>query len=131
MSCRPIPVVHTVNMVNTDTHASSSFTFFFRLFTIWGRRIEFSISTFSGFVRLLTFTCFCIIYFLITSLRLSFGLPIFRCPPTSMFSLLYLIQTLSPHGLIISISLLLYSLALSSFLIFSIVFIPKNLNLST
>ena len=48
LSCRPIPVVHT------DTHTPTSCTFFFRLFPIWGRRIEFSISTFSGCVRLLS-----------------------------------------------------------------------------
>ena len=45
----------------------------------------------------------------ITSLHLSFGLPIFRCPPTSMFSLLHLLQSFSPHGLTISVSLLLFS----------------------
>ena len=48
-------------------------------------------------------------YFLITSLHLSFGLPIFRCPPTSMFALLHLLQSFSSHGLTISFLLLLFS----------------------
>ena len=47
-------------------------------------------------------------YFLITSLHLSFWLLLFRCPSTSMFSLLHLLQSFSPHGLTISVSLLLF-----------------------
>ena len=47
--------------------------------------------------------------FLITSLHISFGRPIFRCPPSSMFSLLCLLQSFSPHGLTISVSRLLFS----------------------
>ena len=39
--------------------------------------------------------CKSFVYFLITSLHLSFGIPIFRCPPTSIF---HLLQTLSPHS---------------------------------
>ena len=79
------------------------------------------------------FTCFSIMCFLITLPHLSFGLHIFRCPPTSMLSLLYLLQSFSPHGLNISVSLLFFfslmfttpALALiSSFPIFSIFFIP-------
>ena len=34
------------------------------------------------------FTCFSFMSFLITSLHLGFGLPIFRCPPTSIFDVL-------------------------------------------
>ena len=48
------------------------------------------------------FTRFSFVYFLITSLHLSFGLPIFWCPPTSTFSALGLIhhlQSFSSHGL--------------------------------
>ena len=41
------------------------------------------------------FTPFSFVSFLITSLHLSFGLPIFRCPPTSMFLLLRLLQCFS------------------------------------
>ena len=41
-------------------------------------------------------TCFSFFSFLVTSLHLCFGLPIFRCPPTNMFSLLHLLQSLSP-----------------------------------
>ena len=41
--------------------------------------------------------------FLITSLHLSFGLPIFQCQPTFIFSLLYLLQSFSPYGLTISV----------------------------
>ena len=46
------------------------------------------------------------------SLHLRFFLPIFRCPPTTifyMFSLLHLRQSFSQHGLTISVSLLLLS----------------------
>ena len=39
--------------------------------------------------------------FMLSSLHLCFGLHIFRCPPTasSIFSLLLLLQSFSPHGL--------------------------------
>ena len=47
--------------------------------------------------------------FFITSLHFSFGLPIFRCPHTSMFSVLHRRQSFSPHGLTISVSFLLFS----------------------
>ena len=40
------------------------------------------------------------------SCNIRFGLPIFRCPLTSMFSLLHLLQSFYPHGLTISVSLL-------------------------
>ena len=46
---------------------------------------------------------------ILQSLDLSFGLPIFRCPPTSMFSLLHILQSFSPHGLIISVLLFILS----------------------
>ena len=70
---------------------------------------------------------FSFMFFLISSLHLSFGLPIFRCPPTYMLSLLHLLQSFSPHGLTISVSLRLFSNVclphlISSFLI-SIFFI--------
>ena len=55
------------------------------------------------------FTCFSFVSFLITSLHLSFALPIFRCPPTSIFPSLHLLQSFSPHALTISVSLLLFS----------------------
>ena len=48
-------------------------------------------------------------FLLITSLHLSFSLPIFRCPPTSMFSLLHLLQSFCRHGLTISVLLLVLS----------------------
>ena len=76
------------------------------------------------------------IYFLLPSLHLSISLPIyrcphtsisvsvflslgvhplpcshyyiFRCPPTSMFSLLHILQSFSPHDLTASVSLLLF-----------------------
>ena len=80
-----------------------------RPFSIWGRHIEFSISTFSGLVLLLYLLSFSFMYFLITSVHLSFGLAIFRCPSTSIFPLLHLLQSFSPHGLAISVSLLLFS----------------------
>ena len=60
----------------------------------------------------------------------QFSLTIFRCPLSSMFSLLHH-QSLSPHGLTASVSLLLFSYLclphlsslMSSVLIFSILFI--------
>ena len=79
--------------------------------------------------------CRFFIKFIITSLHLSFGLPIFRCPPTSIFhALIHILLSFSPHGLTISVSLLLCShlclphlLALiASLLIFSILIIPIN-----
>ena len=60
----------------------------FGLFLICGRDFGFSISTFSGFVLLLSLLVFSFMSFIITSLHLSFGLPIFRCPPTSIFHVL-------------------------------------------
>ena len=69
--------------------------------------MEFSIPTFSGLVLLLSLLVFpsCII----ALLRLSFGLPIIRFPAISMFSLLHLLQSFSPHGLTISVSIILFS----------------------
>ena len=59
----------------------------FSVFLIWGRRIKFSFSMFSGLVLplsvLLSPSCL-----RITSLHLSFGLSIFRCPFTSVFHVL-------------------------------------------
>ena len=56
------------------------------------------------------FTCFAFMsFFFITSLFLSFGLPILRCPLTSMLSLLHLPQYFSSNVLTISISFLLFS----------------------
>ena len=39
------------------------------------------------------FTCFLFMSFLITSLHLSFGLPTFQCPPTSIFHILLTISS--------------------------------------
>ena len=55
------------------------------------------------------FTPLSFIYFLITSLHLSFRLHIVRCSPTSIFSLIYILRYFSPHGINISVSLLLFS----------------------
>ena len=54
------------------------------------------------------FTPFFVVYFLIglTSLRLSFGVHPF---PSSLFKLLHLLQLFSPHGLTISVLLLVFS----------------------
>ena len=73
--------------------------------------------------------------FLIASLHLSFGLPIFRCPPTPTFR--FLITTSSPVSLStwskhLSLPYLIFSMIfstsalalISSFLIFSFIFIP-------
>ena len=57
------------------------------------------------------YTPFSFMSFLLASLHLSFGLPIFRCPPTSMFSLLHLLQSFSPHDLtILSLGSLIFAL---------------------
>ena len=83
--------------------------------TVWSETISSSAFPHSGPVHrafnlhvLLssTFTRFSFMSFLITSLHLSFGLLIFRCPPTSTFSLLHLLQSFSPHVLTISVSLI-------------------------
>ena len=83
--------------------------FFFGLFPNWSRRIKCSFSTFSGLVSSAYSlgTPFSFMYFR-TSLHLSFSVPIFRCPPIFMFSLLHLLQSFSPHGLTISVSLLIF-----------------------
>ena len=52
--------------------------------------------------------------FRITSCHISFLIPIFQCPLTSMFSLLHLPLSFSPHGLTISVSLLLFMFATSA-----------------
>ena len=76
------------------------------------------------------FTCFSFMPILITSPHLSFCLPIFRCRTTFMLSLPHLLQYFSPHGLTISFSYFILMFAtpalalISSFLIFSILFIP-------
>ena len=54
------------------------------------------------------FTPSTFVSFLITSLHLSFCLHIFRCEPTSIIHVLHQ-QSFSPHGLTISVSLLLFS----------------------
>ena len=53
-------------------------------FPIWGWRIKFSLSTFSGLVLLLSLLVSpgCLFLYITT---LSFSLPMFRCPPTSIF----------------------------------------------
>ena len=83
------------------------------------------------------FTPFSFMSFLVTSLHLSFGLPIFRCSPTSMFSLLYLLQSFSSHGLTISVLLVLFfslmfsttaPAIISPFLNFSILLFPSSIS---
>ena len=76
----------------------------FTLFGVGASSFQFPRSPILSF-----FPPFSFMSFLITSLHLSFGLPIFLCPPTSMFSLLHLLQSFSPHALTISVSLLLFS----------------------
>ena len=51
-------------------------------------------------------TPFSFMYFRITSLHISFGLLIFWCTLTSIFSLLHVLQSFPPHVLTISVSLL-------------------------
>ena len=60
----------------------------FALLPIRGRDIKFSLSTLFWASSLCTHVS--IMPFCITSLHLSSDLPIFRCPPTSMFSSLHL-----------------------------------------
>ena len=83
---------------------------FFGLFPIWGRRIEFSLSTLLGLVALLSVfvshACIVLKHHSISFRLLSFGVnPL----PSSMFSLRHLPQSFSPHGPTISVSLLLFS----------------------
>ena len=63
--------------------------FFFGLFPNWSQRIKCSFSTFSRLVSSAYSlgTPFSFVYFR-TSLHLSFGLPIFRCPLTSILHVL-------------------------------------------
>ena len=84
------------------------------------------------------YTSFSFMSVLITSLHLSVGRPIFRCPPTSMFSLLHLLQVflstwpnhLSVASLIFSPMFATPAIALiSSAMIFSIVFSPIHLKI--
>ena len=80
------------------------------------------------------FTCFSSMCFLTTPLCLSFGLPIYQCPPTSMFSVITTSSSvfLSTCPIHLSLTSLIFSLTfatsaldlISSFLIFSILFIP-------
>ena len=80
-------------------------------------------------------SCFSFMYFLITSLHLSLGLPIFQCPPTSIFHVLIttsssvFLSTCPNHpslaSLIFSLMFATPTLALSSSVpIFSTLFIP-------
>ena len=119
----------------SNTKVVHYFFYFFGLFPIWGRHITFSISMFFALVLLLSVcTPFSFMSFLITSLHPSFGLPIFQCPPTTIFQVLIttsssvFLATWSNH-----LSHFSYFLTyvchtclahISSFLIFSILFIP-------
>ena len=93
-------------------------TFFFSLFLICGRCIEFSFSTFSVLVLLLSvlLSPSCILVY-----RFCFGLPICQCPLTSIFSLLHLPLSISLH---LSLTC---SCLISSVRIFSILFFPINI----
>ena len=66
------------------------------------------------------FTWFSFMSFLITSLHLSFGLPILRCPPTSMFSFLQsssaFLSTLRNH---LSLASLIFSLVFATLALIS------------
>ena len=83
-----------------------------------------------------TSTPFFFMSFLLTSLHLSFGLPIFRCPPTSIFSLLHLRQSFSTHGLTISAPLVVslmfatHGLTISAPLVVSLMFATPGLTIS-
>ena len=75
-----------------------SLNFFFSLFPIWGSMHQvFNLHVLRSCASSI-FTPFFFMYFLI--------IPIFRCPPTSVFSLLHLLQLFYPHGPTISVSLL-------------------------
>ena len=60
-------------------HPDNSFSSWkFSLFVVFNRHVL-------RYCASAIFTCFSFMAFLIASLHLSFGLPIFRCPPTSIF----------------------------------------------
>ena len=69
----------TYDIVITDTYL------LIRPFPTWDRSIELTCLASCASSIL---TCFSFMSFLITSLHFSFGLPIFRCPPTSIFRVL-------------------------------------------
>ena len=54
---------------------------------IWGRHIKFSFSKLFSLMFRLSYSSLLLV-FSITYLHLSFGLPIFQCPPTSMLHVL-------------------------------------------
>ena len=136
-------------LVSNQWHEICGFRFFFGLFSIWGRHITLSFSMFSGLVLLFSFLIhICspsyivsFISFRTTSLHLSFHLPIFQCPLTSIFHVLITTPScvflstcpnhLSLTSLIVSLIYATPALALiSSFLIFSIIFIIPIIHLN-
>ena len=122
----------TVQLPHCMTQSSSSSSAFF----LTGRNIKFSFHFILHVLRSCAFslsTPFSFTYFRITSLHFSFGLPIFRCPPTSIFSLLtpsscVFLSTFWPpnHLASVIISSLMFATPsmdlISWFLIFSILF---------
>ena len=135
-------------LVSNQWHEICGFRFFFGFFSIWGRHITLSFSILSGLVPLFSFLIhicspFVFIYFLlhIFSYNISppqfwSSYPIFQCPLTSIFHVLITTSScvfpftcpnpISLTSLIVSLIYATPVLALiSSFLIFSIVFIPN------
>ena len=101
--------------------------FFFVLISIWSRHIEFSISTLSGRVLLLSLLYSSLIRASSYNITPSqFQSSYLSVSTTSMFSLLlHLLRFFSPHALTISISLLLVShVCLPHLPIFAFLFIP-------
>ena len=103
------PYCHQPSVRHVAGHNTSSFSPFPYL---WSAHQVFNLHVLRSCASSI-FTPFSFMSFLVTSLHLSFGLPIFRCPPTYMFSLLHLLLSFSPHARTISVLFLfIFSLCL-------------------
>ena len=119
----PLPLCH-VHFIHQQKTALCCF--FFGLCPIWDWRIEFSLATFSGLhaaASIVRPTRFAFMYFLITSLHLSFDIHNFRCPPATIFRVTITI-TYSAYLSTWPDHLSLASVLISTFLRTSIRFIP-------
>ena len=76
------------NVPDCRSRLTLKWVFFFGLLPICGRLIKFSIIHVLRSCASSILTPASFMSFLMTSLHLSFGLPIFRCPPTSIFHVL-------------------------------------------
>ena len=96
-----------VDLIHLDCDLTCTSSSAFSLFGVGTSSFHSPLARVLCFFSLYSF----LLHVFITSLHLSFGLPIFQCPPTSIVHLLVATALLSfsTHGLTISVSLLLYS----------------------